>query len=169
MSATVHLMTGHVKSPNLSSQELSRLARFRQQVERQLVHLGSAIQDARKAKKWSRARLAREIPVDPKTVERWETGKTGGAMESLSVIAEALDTTTDDLLAAAASKGQPEKTADLMDALSKSSDVPAAIAEAVEALRLELVATRTQLLAEIAKVQVALEAPPSTQGKAGQR
>ncbi len=60
---------------------------------------------------------------------------------------------------------------DLMSALPAKSpdDRLNAVMAAVEALRLEMVATRTQLLAEIAKVQAALEAPPSTRGKVEQR
>lgn len=173
MTAIVHSVTGHVKTGNLSAHDLTRLARFKQMAEEQLRNLGAAIEDARQEKKWSRSKLAREIPVEAKTVERWEKGQTGGAMESLGSIAKALDTTTDNLLAAAAAKGRTAVEADLspLDALSKSGDLPAAVSAAVDALRLELVATRTQLLARIERAQqetealLSKQAPPSSRKK----
>jgi transcriptional regulator with XRE-family HTH domain len=143
MSGNVQHMTGHVKTKNLSAHELSRLARFKQMAEEQLLNLGAAIEDARIEKGLSRSALGRKIPVEAKTVERWEKGQTGGAMDSLTPIADALDTTADLLLAAAAAKSRKASPngASPLDALSKT-DLPAEVSAAVEALRLELVATQ---------------------------
>jgi transcriptional regulator with XRE-family HTH domain len=160
MSATVHRVTGHVKYGNLSAHELARLARFREMAERQLLHLGAAIADARKAKNWSRSALGKKIPVEEKTVERWEKGQTGGAMESLEVIAAALETTSDDLLAAAAAKGAPTRkpeSNDLLGALNGAGR-ESALEEAVSELTKKVVALETALTGELAKVQKALEA-----------
>lgn len=160
MSATVHTMTGHVKYGNLSAHELTRLARFREMAEQQLVSLGAAIQAERERHGWSRSTLGKKIPVEEKTVERWEKGMTGGAMDSLTLIAEALETTTDDLLAAAATHGKPkppEDGGDLMDALSGASRENA-LEAAVADLTKQVVALKTELSAEMGKVQKALGA-----------
>jgi len=140
-------MPGHVKPQNLPGHELSRLARFRLQVEAQLTNLGRAIERERKAKGWSRARLAREIPVDPKTVERWEKGTSGGAMESLGNIAKALGVELDQLLAA-----QLE--------ISREETAPATPTEEsgaaeIDQVLLRVAAMENQLLAELALVKAA--------------
>jgi transcriptional regulator with XRE-family HTH domain len=166
MSGTVHVVTGHVKYGDLSAQELSRLARFREMAERQLVNLGAAIEDARKAKGWSRSTLAKQIPVEEKTVERWEKGKTGGAMDSLETIAKALDTSSDDLLAAAAAKGKQasdEAGSDLMEEFSERS-ADGKLAREVADLRKEVSGIAGELEAAVGLLQTLATDLKSVQG-----
>lgn len=92
------------------------MAEFRRMVESHLQRVGRAIQIRRKELGWSRARLAREIPVDPKTVERWEKARTAGASAELDRIAVAMSTTSEAMLARAAEEEKREGSP--LDALS---------------------------------------------------
>lgn len=129
--------------------------------ERQLQNLGAAIEDARKEKGLSRSGLARLIPVEAKTVERWEKGRTGGAMENLRSIANSLGTTTDDLLAAAAAKGSPtpQGNADLMDSLkdAEASGSLGPVEEQIDSTYSELSESLDRLHAELAEIRKLLE------------
>lgn len=95
----------------MSGQEALQLAQFRLMAERQIEQLGRAIRSQRKKLGLSIPQLAAKLPVDPKTIERWELARSGGAMDNLSRIADALETTADDLLAA--SLEREPKPADL--------------------------------------------------------
>jgi transcriptional regulator with XRE-family HTH domain len=99
-------MTGHVKSRNLPEHHALKLARFELMAKAQLVNLGAAIRERREELGLSHARLAQRIPVDPKTVSRWEKGNTAGAYDSLDVIAEHLETSADALQARAIAIGR---------------------------------------------------------------
>lgn len=94
-------MTGQTKSPKMSAHDLNRLARFRAMAEQHIKRVGRAIQLRREELGWSRPQLARAIPVADKTVERWETGKTGGASEQLDRIAKVMSTSSAAMIAAA--------------------------------------------------------------------
>jgi transcriptional regulator with XRE-family HTH domain len=74
----------------------------------QIQHLGAAIRRKRDERRWSRSRLAREIPVDPKTVERWEKGLSGGAYESLDSIAKGLESTPEEIITLALTIGREQ-------------------------------------------------------------
>lgn len=63
----------------------------------QLVTLGRAIEERRKALGLSRTRLAQRFPVDPKTIERWEHGKNPGGFDNLDEVAVYLETTPAEL------------------------------------------------------------------------
>jgi transcriptional regulator with XRE-family HTH domain len=62
------------------------------------VTLGDRVYQARKLKKMTQLELARKADVTPEVISRLETGRSRGAMTSLSKIAKALDTTVDRLL-----------------------------------------------------------------------
>lgn len=128
--------------------------------EEQIENLGAAIQRVREAKspKMSRAKLAREIPVDPKTIERWERGTSGGAHDSLGPIADALGTTVDALLAEAITIGRDRRGENGAATLPGAGDGEEG---AVALLRQELVGLRSELLGEIGKVRKAQEAQQS--------
>lgn len=143
MAAIIHIMPGQHAYGNMSAQQLRGLAEWRAMAERQLRNLGAAIQRAREDKGWSRARLAREIPVDPKTVERWEKGQTGGAMESLDNIARALGREPDTIIADSLPAPTESETPDLMEELS--SDRLAALERSVA----EILERQDQILAMI--------------------
>ena len=102
-------------------------------------------------------------------VSDWERAVNDPRGYKLELLAEALETTVAHLETDPPSEESEESP---LDALSKKKGEEASTTEvvaAVEALRLEMVATRTRLLAEIGKVQAALKARPSTGSKAGRR
>lgn len=110
-------MPGHNKPVNLSGQEMVRLAQFRLMAEEQIQRLGRAIRKRREDLELSMPQLAAKLPVDPKTIERWELAKTGGAMDNLSQIAKALNTTVDDLLAQSLKRPEQSETPDVLGQL----------------------------------------------------
>lgn len=78
--------------------------------------IGARIRDARDAKGWTQAELARALPgtVDGPSVSRWERGKVSPHPETLEAIATALDVDVSYFLVAAPKAGTP----DLMGALN---------------------------------------------------
>lgn len=164
-------MTGQIKTGNLTGHQLSRLGRFREMAEAQLRNLGAAIKDAREEKGLSRSQLGREVHVEEKTVERWEKGLTGGAMDSLHLIAPALDRTTDQLLAAAAAQGRAAagRGDDLMAALrgAGADASPEQRLANLEAGQVEILAGQVEILEKLDALQ-RLQAPArKRQGRGG--
>lgn len=53
--------------------------------------LGPKIRRARKAKRWKQKHLAAAVHVEPITVSRWERGVSKPDLDTLEVVAEALD------------------------------------------------------------------------------
>ena len=94
-------MSGRNNRTNLSEPHAVRLARFREMAKAQITALGAAIRERREVVGLSANRLARQFPVDPRTVARWEAGETGSALTNLDDIAEYLETTPEALMARA--------------------------------------------------------------------
>lgn len=113
-------MSGRHKSPKLSGQQLEQLARFSLMVEHHLARVGRAIEIRRLELGLSRPQLARLIPVADKTVERWEKGQSGGADSQLDRVAEVMDTTSADMLAAALAEEREEPGASPLEVFSES-------------------------------------------------
>jgi transcriptional regulator with XRE-family HTH domain len=57
----------------------------------QLAAFGHAVRQAREAKNWSKARLAREIGVVPSFVAQMEAGESGASEQRLIALEAALD------------------------------------------------------------------------------
>lgn len=83
------------------------------------ARVGERIREAREAKGWSQAALARELPgtVDGPSVSRWERGKVAPNPDTLEALADALDVDVSHFLSARPEAG----TADLMGALAGES------------------------------------------------
>lgn len=151
-------MSGRKKSPELSSQRLRQMAEFRRMVETHLQRVGRAIQIRREELGWSRARLAREIPVDPKTVERWEKARTAGASAELDRIAGAMQTTSAAMLAAAVAEeksDQSKPSGSPLDALSGSpsgEEIAQRLAVLEEAVE-KMLANEIEILAGLADLR----------------
>jgi transcriptional regulator with XRE-family HTH domain len=164
-------MTSQELPINVPSKNRASLLRLATRMAEEAELIGGRMAELREQLDLTQREVAEALPgsTQGSDVSRWETGKHRPAQETLPHIAKILKTTVADLHLGPMAKRKPKKDDDLMEALSKSSDLPDAVAAAVEALRLEVVATRTQLLAEVGKVQAALKAQPSTRSKAGQR
>jgi transcriptional regulator with XRE-family HTH domain len=154
------------------------LLRFELQMAEQAQRFGARVRELRVGHGWEQKDLVARMhelgdtAINTNQLSRYENGK--GPMPRdgrQEIFASALKTTADDLRAGPPSKRKPKRSKDdgLMDALSKSSDLPDGVVAAFEALRLEMVATRTQLLAEIAKVQAAQEGQRSKRASGGRR
>lgn len=154
MSATVHQMTGHVKSLNLSGSHLARMARFRLVAERHLENLGAAIRKERERRKLSRRELGDQVGAVEKTIERWENGKSGGAMEALDAIADALRVSTDDIMALAAQLGRERRREEAPESNG--------VIERLDALEAELQLLRSTAPQEL---EQALDAEAARQSK----
>lgn len=153
-------MRGQKKPDKMSRHHARRVEQFRAMAEVQLERLGVAIQDARERRGWSRSRLAREIPVDTKTVERWEKALTGGAMDNLGKIAEALGTTADELLAASLPERQHNGRSPL-DALSPDADQSDRIEAKLDEVLDRLTAMSARLRASDVGQRADADRPPS--------
>lgn len=57
------------------------------------ARVGERIRDARKARNWSQARLAREMPgtLDAASISRWESGRVEPRADNLQALADALE------------------------------------------------------------------------------
>lgn len=148
-------------------------ARFALQLAEQAHNVGERIRYEREKREWSKAELARQLPgvVSGNDIYRWESGKHMPRSDTLEGMAELFGISQADFHAGKPEKKKAKRRVEgksPLDALSKS-DLPAEVSAAVDALRQELVETRIQLLAEIAKVQETQAAQQSPPGSAGSR
>lgn len=108
--------------------------------------------------KWTQDFVARQIePMLTGTqVSRWERGETKPGDDRLEKIAEVFTTTVSDLYAGPMADRKPEKKGDLsqLDGADPMAAIRA-LSEAVEKLRVDLAATRHELLSEIETVRQA--------------
>jgi transcriptional regulator with XRE-family HTH domain len=131
----------------------------------EMERIGGRMKERREELGLKQREVAERIPgkTESKDISRWENGRHRPESDTLGLIAKALETDISDLYAGPLAGRKPASTTSPLDALSKS-DLPAEVSEVVEALRVEMVAMRTQLLARIEKGQQETEALLRKQG-----
>lgn len=114
-------MSSHVKQQNgvPSPKDPATLRLLLMAAEHQ-ARVGARIREARKAKDWTQAQLARAMPgsVESASVSRWERGQVMPRTDTLDAPAQALDVDAAYFLVAAPKNGTPP----LMDALRRAQD-----------------------------------------------
>lgn len=152
---------------NVPSKKRAALLRLTARMAEEAEKIGGRMAERRGELGLAQRQVAERMPgsYQGSDISRWERGR--HRPESLAEIAEALETDVADLIQGPIAEREKEKPeGSPLDALAAASDLPTEVADALEALRLEMVGMRTQLLAEIAKVQ---PAPASPQPKSEQR
>jgi transcriptional regulator with XRE-family HTH domain len=143
-------MSSHCKPRRMLSSDRTASIRLVLMVEEHKARVGSRIRQAREAKGWSQARLARELPgsTDGPSISRYERGEVLPRPGMLDNLADALDVDTSYFLVAEPEPGTP----DLMGDLGEQQDTRALL----RSLALEV----SRLRAQLDRLERGEESPP---------
>lgn len=131
--------------------------------QQQKIEIGQRIRELRENSAETNRSIADYCKVSVEAVRNWIAGK-GISYDNGEKVAKLFDVDFN-WLWRGESKGE---TPDVLRSLSgNSADELARLSDAVEELRVELAAARNELLAEIAQVRRAQEAPQKRRGNAG--